>query len=76
MTVSQDGNEFMTISYYNTYDCIIFSDAVITVVMVRPVQTVPERNGEVRVCARKDIVTAGPVSANIATFSNKAIGRF
>ena len=52
----------------------MYCPAVITVVMVRPRESVPEASGEVRVCAIKDIETAGPVSAVITTAPGKAAG--
>ena len=45
-----------------------------TVVMVRPLEPVPERVGEARVCAVKDIQTVGPVEAVITTAPGKAAG--
>ena len=47
---------------------------VVTVIMVRPLVPVPEANGQVRVCAKKDIQTAGPVDAVITTAPGKATG--
>ena len=53
----------------------VFPRAVVTVVMVRPTQPVPEVSGEATVCARKDIATAGPVDAIITTSPGKAAGK-
>lgn len=64
----------VTTTIYGVYVPLLLSAVVVTVMMVRPTESIPETSGEARVCARKDIATAGPVEAIITTSPGKAGG--